>query len=42
MDTERNVNNEYDYSNIVPTSQYIGVLVQYCEKVINVLNEMKM
>ena len=34
-DIEKNIINEFDYSNIVPTSQYIGVLVQYCEKVSN-------
>ena len=35
MEIEKNINNEFDYSNIIPTSQYIGVLVQYCEKIYN-------
>ena len=30
-----NINNEFDFSTIVPMSQYIGGLVQYCEKVSN-------
>ncbi len=29
------INNEFDYSNIIPTAEHIGTLVQYCENVYN-------
>ncbi len=31
------INNEFDYSNIIPTIEHIGILVQYCEGVYNQL-----
>ena len=34
-DIEKNIINGYDYSNIIPTNEYISMLVQYCEKVSN-------
>ncbi|MEE3343847.1 MAG: hypothetical protein VZS44_07145 [Bacilli bacterium] len=32
---EKNIHNEYDYSNIIPAAEYIGVLIQYCENAYN-------
>ncbi len=34
-EVEKSINNEYDYSNIVPVAEYIGVLIQYCENAYN-------
>lgn len=31
------INNEYDYSNILPTADYVAYLVQYCDQVYNQL-----
>lgn len=36
-ETEAAINNEKDYSNIVPTAENIAYLVQYCEQVYNQL-----
>ena len=32
---EKNIKTSFGYSNIIPSSQYISVLVQYCEKINN-------
>jgi len=34
-ENEETINNEYDYSNILPSAENIGFLVQYCEQVYN-------
>ena len=37
FNNETIINNEYDYSNILPTADYIAYLVQYCDQVYNQL-----
>ncbi len=37
---EKQINNEYDYSNIVPDVQSITYLIQYCDSLIKYLMEM--
>ena len=34
-DTEKNINNEFNYSTAIPTTKNITILVQYCEEVFN-------
>lgn len=34
------IDNEYDYSNIIPTFEYIGYIVQYCEDTYNYLRKL--
>lgn len=36
-EVEAAINNERDYSNIIPTAENIAYLVQYCEQVYNQL-----
>lgn len=40
MDTKSVINNEYDYSNILPTIEYIDYLVKYCDNAYNQLNKL--
>ena len=39
-DVEMAINNNFDYSNIVPTVSNIAVLIKYCEQVYNKLEEL--
>ena len=35
MNEKSTINNEYDYSNIIPTEDYVLYLVKYCDGIYN-------